>query len=194
MNNMVLHIKCHIRFLSLFKKLILASIIVFTFSGLVFADKIEYHVKAAYLYQFTKFTQWPTIALGKKDSPIRICILGDNPFGTVLDKLSKKTSQNRFLALDYLTFPKDSSNFVNCQLIYISNSEEQRLAQILQLTENFPVLTVSDMNNFASRGGIIGLVLDNQKIRLEINFEASSIAGVKISSKLLEIATLIKSE
>ncbi len=190
---MILHTQCHIIFSSFFKKIILVSIVLIS-SELALADKIEYRVKAAYLYQFTKFIQWPAFTLEKKDSPIRICVLGDNPFGTVLDKLSKKTSQNRFLTLKYLTFPKNSSDFVNCQLIYISRSEEQRLTQILQLTENHPVLTVSDMNNFASRGGIIGLVLDNRKIRLEINFEASATAGVKISSKLLEIATLIKSK
>ncbi|VAW98303.1 hypothetical protein MNBD_GAMMA22-2452 [hydrothermal vent metagenome] len=189
---MVLHTKCHI-ILHLLKKLSLIFI-VFVFSELVLADKIEYRVKAAYLYQFTKFTQWPILSEEQKNNPIRICILGDNPFGSVLDKLSKKTSQNRYLLLEYLTFPKNSLDIVNCQLIFISSSEEPRLTKILKLTENSPVLTVSDMKNFALRGGIIGLVLDNQKIRLEINFEASAAAGLKISSKLLEIATVIKSK
>ncbi|GMQ87402.1 MAG: hypothetical protein BMS9Abin08_0603 [Gammaproteobacteria bacterium] len=158
-------------------------------SGMVFADSIEYRVKAAYLYQFTKFTEWPDKEFSDGKAPIRICVLGRNPFDKSLDEFSSKTSQNRTLVVEYLASFQEISR---CHVVFISRSEEKYLSQILQLTEHSPVLTVSDMEGFARRGGIIGLVIERGKVRLEINPEASNHAGVKLSSKLLEVATLVQ--
>ncbi|MFV1984395.1 MAG: YfiR family protein [Thiohalomonadales bacterium] len=165
------------------------ALLLLTFQPLISADQIEYKVKAAYLYQFTKFTEWPGKEFLNINTPIRICVLGINPFGQLLDNLNSKTSQDRHLEIEYLS---STNNLSQCHVIFISQSEEHNLKQILTLTKNSPVLTVSDMNDFAERGGIIGLVIAQGNIRLEINYDASSTAGVKLSSKLLEIATLIK--
>ncbi|NIA02651.1 MAG: DUF4154 domain-containing protein [Planctomycetia bacterium] len=158
-------------------------------SGMVFADSIEYRVKAAYLYQFTKFVEWPDKEFPDSKTPIRICVLGRNPFGESLDDFSSKTSQDRTLVVEYLA---SFQEIQRCHIVFISQSEKKYLSQILQLIEYSPVLTVSDMEGFAQRGGIIGLVIVRGKIRFEINSDASNHAGVKLSSKLLEVATLVR--
>jgi len=152
------------------------------------ANSTEYRIKAAYLYQFTKFTQWPAHLFSEKDAPIRICILGKNPFGTLLDNFTRKTSQQRTLTITYLS---SFQNLSNCHVIFISKSEENRLTQILRKVENSPILTVSDIDNFVQRGGIIGFIPRHKKVKIAINVRASRTAGAKLSSKLLEVATLV---
>ncbi|WP_198263795.1 YfiR family protein [sulfur-oxidizing endosymbiont of Gigantopelta aegis] len=154
----------------------------------VSAGGSSYKVKAAYLYQFTKFTQWPNELFSDKDEPIRICVLGRNPFANLLDGFTKKTSQKRPLSVEYLS---SLETITRCQIIFISQSEEKRLAQIFQRLAHVPVLTVSDIDGFARRGGIIGFVPKLRKVGIEINVEASKIAGTKLSSKLLKVATLV---
>lgn len=193
---MLPHKKCHIS-IQIFCKWIYKSfllqfviaLLLLTFQPLISADQVEYQVKAAYLYQFTKFTEWPGKEFLNTNTPIRICVLGTNPFGQLLDDINNKKSQNRHLEIKYLS---SINNLSKCHVIFISQSEEYKLKQILTLTKDSPVLTVSDINDFAERGGIIGLIISQGNIRLEINYDASSTAGVKLSSKLLEIATLIK--
>lgn len=156
--------------------------------GLI-ANGTAYKIKAAYLYQFTKFTQWPEDFFSDPDTPIRICVLGRNPFGKILDSFSTRTSQQRHLSIEYLSSLQDVTN---CHIIYISSSEEKRLTQILQRVGHSPILTVSDMENFTRRGGIIGFVPKKRKVGIEINVQASRQAGTKLSSKLLKVATLVK--
>ncbi|VAW67661.1 hypothetical protein MNBD_GAMMA09-1487 [hydrothermal vent metagenome] len=174
-------------------KVLLPAVMVFLctiiLSGNAQAIGIDYKIKAAYLYQFTKFTQWPVQQFSDKNTPIRICVLGRSPFGNLLDIFSSKTSQNRSLSIKYLPSLK---NILNCHVVFISRSEEKRLTQILHKIAHSPVLTVSDMDDFVRRGGIIGFVPKRKKVGIEINIGASSASGAKLSSKLLEIATLIK--
>jgi len=168
-------------------------IIIFAFtmtvSRSVFSAGSDYKVKAAYLYQFTKFTQWPDGLFLNAETPIRICVLGRNPFGSSLDNFSSRTSQNRGLLIEYLP---SLQSITSCHVVFISRSEEKRLTQILQRIENSPVLTVSDMEGFVYRGGIIGFVPKRRKVGIEINVSASRAAGAKLSSKLLEVATLVQ--
>ncbi len=154
-------------------------------------NNTEYNLKAAYLYQFTKFTQWPGRLFPRRDSPIQICILGKNPFGKSLDSFSNRTSQGRKLSIEYLS---SLQNIASCHVVFISRSEDWRLPQILRHIENSPVLSVSDINNFTQRGGIIGFVPRQRKVGLEINVDASHTSGTKISSKLLEVATLVREQ
>jgi hypothetical protein len=169
--------------------LIIALAYAIIFSGSVLAAGSDYKIKAAYLYQFTKFTQWPDGLFLNSETPIRICVLGRNPFGSSLDNFSSRTSQNRGLLIEYLP---SLQSITSCHVVFISRSEEKRLAQILQLIENSPVLTVSDMEGFVYRGGIIGFVPKRRKVGIEINVSASRAAGAKLSSKLLEVATLVQ--
>ncbi len=152
-------------------------------------NNTEYNLKAAYLYQFTKFTQWPGRLFINQNSPIKICILGKNPFGKSLDSFSSRASQGRNLSITYISLLR---SIASCHVVFISRSEDQRLPQILHYIENSPVLSVSDIDNFAQRGGIIGFVPRQRKVGLEINVAASHTSGTKISSKLLGVATLIR--
>ncbi len=154
-----------------------------------YANNTEYKIKAAYLYQFTKFTQWPAHLFTSKETPIKICILGRNPFGTLLENFTRKTSQQRTLTINYLSSLK---NLSDCHVIFISKSEEKRLVQIIRKVEHSPILTVSDIDNFVQRGGIIGFVPEHKKVKITINVRASRTAGAKLSSKLLEVAILVQ--
>ncbi|VAW68953.1 hypothetical protein MNBD_GAMMA10-866 [hydrothermal vent metagenome] len=158
------------------------------FANHAWANNSEYKIKAAYLYQFTKFTQWPSHLFTDSNAPINICVLGRNPFGTLLENFTRKTSQQRTLTVNYLTSLK---NLTDCHVVFISRSEESRLAQILRKVEHSPILTVSDINNFVQLGGIIGFVPERKKVRITINLHASRTSGAKLSSKLLEVATLV---
>jgi len=152
-------------------------------------NNTEYNLKAAYLYQFTKFTQWPGRLFINQNSPIKICILGKNPFGKSLDSFSSRASQGRNLSITYISSLR---SIASCHVVFICRSEDLRLPQILHYIENSPVLSVSDIDNFAQRGGIIGFVPRQRKVGLEINVAASHTSGTKISSKLLGVATLIR--
>ncbi len=171
----------------LLQAVVLSCIMLLT--GNAFSNGTEYKLKAAYLYQFTKFAQWPGGQFINDETPIRICILGRNPFGSSLESFSGRKSQHRNLSIQYLLSLK---NISDCHVIFISQSEEKRLTQILQRIENSPVLTVSDIEGFARRGGIIGFVYKRKKVGIEINVDASRTAGAKLSSKLLEVATLVQ--
>jgi YfiR/HmsC-like len=154
-------------------------------------QSMEYEVKAAFIYNFTKFTEWPDHLFENKETPIRICILGKSPFGKLLNDISRSSSQNRALEIKFLS---SLQNALNCHVVFISRSKEKKLTQILRKMQHLPILTTSDINGFAQQGGIIGLTIKNGEVHLKINFEASKKAGVKLSSKLLDIATLVKSD
>lgn len=178
---------CHHRYWTLLARVIFFSSFLLFFSN-VSADSSGYKVKAAYLYQFTKFAQWPVGFFKHKDAPIRICVLGRNPFGEILNNFSTKKSQDRPITIEFLSSLEQASF---CHLVFISQSEEKRLTQILKHLKHVPVLTVSDMDDFSRRGGMIGFVPKQRKVGIEINVQSSKIANIKLSSKLLKVAIVI---
>jgi len=152
------------------------------------AGAANYKLKAAYIYQFTKFTHWPKNAFEDASSSIRICVLGKNPFEKALESFSSRTSQKRNLQVEYLT---SITKLGGCHVVFISKSEQKELKKILQQISHQPVLSVSDINGFAKHGGIIGLMTKKRKVGIEINVNSSQSAKITLSSKLLEVATLI---
>ncbi len=151
----------------------------------------DYKLKAAYIYQFTKFTHWPENVFEKADSPIRICVMGKNPFGNSLAGFASRKSQNRYLLVEYIVSLKGISH---CQLVYISQSEEKKLTEIIHQINRLPILSVSDMAGFARRGGIIGFIPKKRRVGIEINIAASRKAELMLSSKLLEVSTIVESD
>ena len=147
-------------------------------------SNLEYKVKAAYLYNFTKFVSWPESNPG---DPLNICILGEDPFGYAVDLLENKTARGRPVVVIYM---QDIDNH-DCQVIFISRSEADRLASILQLLANQPVLTVSDIDGFAMKGGCIRLQVVNGKVRFNVNILAARQARLEMSAKLLELARMV---
>lgn len=151
------------------------------------APPTEYQVKAAFLYNFGRFVEWPQSAAPA--SAFTICVLGKDPFGKALDKLIQgKSLQGRKLAARRLERVEDAGD---CRILFISPSEDARLTQILAGLRGRSVLTVGEAKRFAERGGMINFRLEAGRVRFEINPEAAAQAGLTISSQLLRLATIV---
>lgn len=149
-------------------------------------------VKAAYVYNFTKFVNWVTED-GLRDPalPITICVVGTDPVGNALDEIASLQSQGRPIKVLHV---KGRDPIPPCHILYISSSEEAQLTHLLTHVAHASVLTVSDISRFAAQGGMIGFVPERGRIRIEINAARVRLAGLVISSKLLEIARLVPEE
>lgn len=149
-----------------------------------------YQIEAVYLYNFSKFVEWPASANGAKTDPFSICILGDDPFGAVLDAtLSGENIQGANLAARRLTEARDAAG---CKIVFVSSSEESRLKTVLDELENGNALTVSDIREFSQRGGMIQFVVANGKVRFEVNVKNAADAGLSFSAELLEVALAVR--
>jgi hypothetical protein len=150
----------------------------------------EYQVKAAFLFNFVQFVEWPPQAFANPDTPICIGVLGEDPFGAVLDETVRdETVKNRKLIVQR---SRQVENLKNCQLIFISKSEAERVPRILSDLDVVPALTVSETQGFAQRGGIINLYLIANKLRFEVNPAVAGRKGLKISSELLSLGKIVE--
>ena len=148
----------------------------------------EYHIKALFLFNFIQFVEWPDDAFSSADAPLVIGVLGDDPFGEVLDEVVRgETIKNRPISVKR---SHRLSDLAGCQLIFISRSESRRLEETLRELENRPVLTVGETDRFAHRGGIIAFYPDGKKVRFEINPSTARRVGLKISSELLGLGKI----
>ena len=147
----------------------------------------EYQVKAAFLYNFTNFVEWPPSALPDTATTLTIGILGDDPFGAAFAPFENKPNQGRILHIVRSTRLQE---LPFCHVLFITKSEEKHLPKILEYFANRPVLTVSETLAFTRAGGAINFVLRDKKIRFEINVDAAEKAGLKLSSKLLKLAII----
>ena len=149
----------------------------------------EYQIKAAFLYNFVKFIEWPASAFKGTHSDLYLCVLGDDPFGTALDRtISGKIVNGRTLAVKRSGRLQDLKD---CHLMFLSSSERDRLTKILDVLAGSSVLTVGDTDQFALLGGMINLYVEESKVRFEINPHAAERSGLKISSKLLKLAKIV---
>ncbi|HEV2437629.1 MAG TPA: YfiR family protein [Verrucomicrobiae bacterium] len=150
------------------------------------AGPTEYQIKAAFLYNFVKFVDWPTQAYVGPTSPAVIGVLGENVFG---DNLAK-TIHNKVIHHHPLQFKQFDSvaEVTNCQVLFISASERNRFPQILAALRGKSILTVSESGRFIPAGGMINFILVNRKVRFQINNLAARQAGLSISSDLLNLA------
>lgn len=148
----------------------------------------EYHVEAAFLYHFASFVTWPPQAFDSEHSPITIGILGEDAFSEELENtVRNKTMNGRAFQVVRLE-PRAVAQAKQCQIIFIGSSERKRMSEILEALKNTSVLTVSKMEHFTQSGGMINFVLDDKKVRFEINDDAARRAGLKISAKLLNLS------
>ena len=145
----------------------------------------EYEFKAAYLYKFANFVEWPDKSFSEPRAPITIGILGRDPFGELLDKLVKgETVNGRLFVVKRFDQPADLDS---CHILFVPASEKKRWPAIREKIKDKAVLTVGDFDEFARSGGIINFVLFRNTVQFEINGEAAERAGLKISSKLLRL-------
>jgi hypothetical protein len=150
----------------------------------------EYQVKAAYLYNFGRFVEWPATAVNNK--PFTICVLGHDPFGAVLDNtLIGESINNRKLEARRIASAREADG---CEILFVSSSEAARTKEILAAVEKFGPLTVSDMPNFVTNGGMIQFLLVDNKVRFEVSLKPAQKAGLNFSSQLLKVATSIRKE
>ncbi len=149
-------------------------------------DNKEYLVKAAFIYNFVKFVEWPGALAIVKHSNIDICVVGDSPLSDTGSVFKAASTAKLTLSL------VDEKNWRNasqhCHILFISDSEAGKLGEILASLKNQPVLTVSDMDNFAEKGGMIGFVVSDNKIKLVVNTKSVAAAGMRVDAQLLEIA------
>lgn len=150
----------------------------------------EYAVKAAYLYNFTHFVEWPGHVFATAEAPMVIGVLGEDPFGPVLDQaITNKSAQGRSLEVRRLKQPAEMEG---CHILFVCASEARRLPEVLEAAHRKNILTVSDLDRFAELGGVISLFTENNKVRFRINLSAAERAGTRISSQLLRLGPIIR--
>jgi YfiR/HmsC-like len=150
----------------------------------------EYRLKAAFVASFAGFVEWPPDTLKNSHDPIAICVLGENPFGTALDQAaSGKSIQDHKLVVHVIT---DVRQAAGCQILFVSSSESKHLRSILKDVQLSGVLTVGDTRDFTSQGGVINLQLESDRIRILINMDTAEQGRLRISSKLLSLARIVK--
>ncbi len=152
----------------------------------------EYQIKAVFLFNFLQFVEWPPESSLAEDEPIRIGVLGDDPFGVALDEAVRgERVRGRPLTVSRA---RRAEQLRDCHLLFISKSEGGGLDAILPAFAHRPVLTVSDADGFARQGGIIAFYPEGKKVRFEINVGSARSAGLKISSELLHLGRIIDTE
>ena len=154
------------------------------------ATASEYEVKATYLYNFARFTEWPANGAEAKDNSFAVCVLGHDPFGSILDTiLAGEAIDGKHMVHRRISAVQDAGD---CRIVFISSSEESRLKETLAVLEKMSALTVSDIPDFSVRGGMIQFVLEQKKIRFAVNLQTAGKAGLVISSELLKVAISVK--
>jgi len=164
--------------------LVLALFICMPYPAVIAKGTSEQVLKAAFLIHFLDFTKWPSNKIKERV----ICVLGDAPFDNKLHMLASTKRKNQEIIIKY-TSNIDNTN--DCHILFIARSEKVRLEQILKKTRNKPILTVSDIQGFAIRNGMIELVTKSGKIKLVINLRAVTSPDIKLSSNLISLAQIV---
>ena len=173
-------------------RLLLAAAVMFVAPARAHAQQAapqEFQIKAVFLFNFLQFVEWPSAAFADVNEPIRIGVLGEDPFGSALDEaVHNETIRNRTLVIQRSRRLEDLQN---CHLIYISRSERAHVDEILAGINRDPVLTVGDIDGFARRGGVINFYLEGKRVRFEFNAAAAQQRGLKMSSQLLSLGKIV---
>lgn len=153
------------------------------------SNPTEYEVKAAYLYNFGKFVEWPAKVTAASDF-FSICVLGEDPFGASFDAtIASESINGKKVVVNRITKLQDA---VSCRILFISSSEESRLKEILATLDKTSVLTVSDISQFTRHGGMIRFVMEANRVRFEVNLTTAEHAGLTLSSQLLKVAISVR--
>ncbi len=151
----------------------------------------EYQIKAAFLYRFATFVNWPSPAFTSTNGNLRVCIMGKDPFGTLIDTaLAKKTIHDH--PVEIYRNPSTKA-LLHCHLLYLTGSQSSRLPKLMQHLKQGHVLTVGENQEFLKHGGMIQLYIENQRLRFAINPDAIHQSNLKVSSKLLRLAKIVTS-
>ena len=159
-------------------------------AGAQYSRSREYNIKAVFLYNFTQFVEWPETAFPTPGSPFVIGIVGDDPFRTAIDAIvtGEKVKEHPIVVQRFATLKEVD----NCHIIFVSGPEAESYAKSGSELRNKSILTVSDAPGFAKMGGMIRLVMQENKIKLQINPTVAKAAQLSISSKLLRLAEIVE--
>lgn len=145
----------------------------------------ESKVKAAFVYHFAKFTDWPAEAFTGADETVVLCVVGSHDYGDAFDSVAGKAVGGRAVEVKYVRSYKPNEQ---CHVVFVAKSERTKVERIVAQSQEWHALTVSDIEGFTDRCGMIGLVRLNDRLAFEINQAAAETAGLKLSSKLLNLA------
>jgi hypothetical protein len=149
----------------------------------------EYQVKAVFLYNFSRFVEWPASAFAGPDAPFVVGVFGHDPFGADLDEVVRgETAGGRPLIVRRVHTAEEAAA---CQILFIHQSEDKRLAEVIGALDHHSTLTVSDVDGAAQRGVMIRLLTQNGRVRLRVNVETARAAQLTISSNLLRSAEIV---
>jgi hypothetical protein len=169
-----------------YRVLSLALLLAATLARAQDSQPIEYRFKAAFLWNFAKFIEWPPRAFTNESAPFIIGVLGTNPFGEELEQTVRgKQIGTHPIKVQLFRSADDAKH---CHILFVSASEQSRLAEVFKTLGDAPALTVGEYDQFTQKGGMINFVREGNKIRFQINDAAAQAAGLKISSKLLSLA------
>ena len=150
----------------------------------------EYAVKAAFLYHFAQFVEWPDGAFHDAKSPYVYCTVGPDAFHGVLEStLKDKTVGARGFEVRHL---KQMQEAQGCHLVFLGEFEKRQVGAAMAAVKGSPVLVVGESEQFVADGGMIGFLLEDNKVRFEVNLESTERAGLKVSAKLLALAKTVK--
>jgi hypothetical protein len=175
------------------RSLSLATLGLLLWSSLLHAQQVrplDYEVKATYLFNFGRFTSWPRIAIADEGKQFSVCVLGLDPFGPALDMtMAGETIAGKPMVARRI---RRAAEATGCRILFVSRSEESQLPSILLAAGGAGALTVSDLPQFAARGGMIQFVSQGNRVRFEVNLTAVEQAKLILSSELLKVATTVR--
>ena len=172
-----------------FPFLLLTLVILVTPGNTIGQEQDEYAVKAAFIFNFSKFAEWPQTA-GSGD--FEICILGENPFDANIDKLTRgKSANGRPIRVRRIKEPADAKS---CQIAFVTSAERVKAVKLLEVVRGTTVLTVGEKLDFLRMGGMIALPMEDSHVAIVINTGAIQSAGIKVSAKLLTLARIYKND
>jgi hypothetical protein len=148
----------------------------------------EYRVKAAILYNIARFIDWPAAAFATGSSPVVVCVVGVDPFGSTLEE----TLQGRTVRGRPVTISRSHNLIPGCHVVFIAYSEQKRIDDIVGQLGTMPVLSISEIDRFTDRGGIIGLTTEGDRVQFEINASAADRAKLTVSARLLAAASSVR--
>jgi hypothetical protein len=159
-------------------------------AGLAAGEITEYTVKSAYVYNFIQLVDWPARETGAAAGPIKICVIDSGPLGEALSGLNNRQVSGRSIHVSSST--SADAGLAYCHIVVIGRPAQDQLPGILKKLEGAHILTVGDIPQFARKGGIIGFVNEEGRVRIELNIRAARQGGLKVSAKLMEVARIIK--
>ncbi|MEK6761418.1 MAG: YfiR family protein [Nitrospirota bacterium] len=149
----------------------------------------EYLLKSAFLYNFAKFVEWPTSIFSTSSTPLTICVLGNDPFGSSLEAIAEKTIKGRALVVKRL---RSVGGAKDCQMLYVSPNELTQTAEIVRTLQKAPILTVCDVESCAQEGIMVNMRMVENRVQLDMNLDAVQRTPLKVSSQLIKLTRIVK--